>query len=112
EDRPARREHDEQREEHRQQPVEPEDRPVHSGCLALLDTISSSATSTKFARIDEPPYEMKGSVTPVSGMTRVTPPTITKTCRAKTAASPLASSLENESRAIIAVLKPRSTMSR
>ena len=55
---------------------------------------------------------MKGSVTPVSGMTRVTPPTMTKTCSAKTAVSPVASSLENESRASVAILKPRSTASR
>jgi hypothetical protein len=62
--------------------------------------------------IDEPPYETNGSVTPVSGITRVTPPTITNTCSASTAVSPVASSFENESVASIAVLKPRSTSSR
>ena len=51
-------------------------------------------------------------MTPVSGITRVTPPTITNTCSANTAVSPAASSFENESPAIIAILKPRSTSSR
>ena len=55
---------------------------------------------------------MNGSVTPVSGMTFVTPPTITNTCSAKTAVSPTASSFENESRASVAILKPRSIASR
>src|SRR5215208_502442 len=40
---------------------------------------------------------MNGSVTPVSGITFVTPPTITKTWSAKTAVRPAASSFENES---------------
>ena len=55
---------------------------------------------------------MNGSVTPVSGMSFVTPPTMTKTCSASTAVRPVASSLENESVASIAVLKPRSMISR
>ena len=66
----------------------------------------------KFATIELPPYETNGSVTPVSGITRVTPPTITNTWSAKTAASPAASSLENESPASTAVLNPRSANSR
>ncbi len=52
---------------------------------------------------------MNGSVTPVSGITRVTPPTITNTCSANIAVSPVASSFENESRASIAILNPRQT---
>ena len=55
---------------------------------------------------------MNGSVTPVSGITRVTPPTITNTWSANIALRPTASSVENESRASIAVLKPRATNSR
>ena len=55
---------------------------------------------------------MNGSVTPVSGITRVTPPTITNTCSATTAERPVASSFEKPSWAIIAVLKPRYTSSR
>ena len=52
---------------------------------------------------------MNGSVTPVRGITRVTPPTITNTWSANIALSPTASSVENESRASIAVLNPRAT---
>jgi hypothetical protein len=56
EDRVARREVHEHREQHQHERVEPPDRSVHSGSrLALSDTSSSSASSTKFAMIDEPP---------------------------------------------------------
>jgi hypothetical protein len=55
---------------------------------------------------------MNGSVTPVSGISFVTPPTITNTCSANTAVRPVARSLENVSVASVAVRKPRSTMSR
>ena len=48
----------------------------------------------------------------MSGITRVTPPTITNTWRAKTAERPVARSFENESCASMAILKPRSAMSR
>ncbi len=51
-------------------------------------------------------------MTPVSGITRVTPPTITNTCRANTEVRPTAISLENESEESIAVLNPRHTNSR
>ena len=43
---------------------------------------------TKFAMIDEPPYETNGSVIPVSGITRRTPPTMMNVCSAKANASP------------------------
>ena len=46
------------------------------------------------------------------GMTFVTPPTITNTWSANTDVSPAASSVENESRASMAMRKPRSQMSR
>ena len=59
------------------------------------------------ATIELPPYETNGSVTPVSGITRVTPPTITNTWSANTAVRPAASSFEKPSPASIAVLKPR-----
>ena len=78
-----------------------------TGCRARSDTSSSSASSTKFITTDEPPYATNGSVTPVSGITAVTPPTITNTCIAITNDSPVASSFENESRASVAILKPR-----
>jgi len=45
-------------------------------------------------------------------MTAVTPPTITKTCIAMMNASPVASSLENESRASVAIFRPRTMNSR
>ncbi len=48
-------------------------------------------------------------VRPVSGMTRVTPPTTTKHCSAMVNASPAASSLPNPSRTPMAVRKPRCT---
>ena len=59
------------------------------------------------ATIELPPYETNGSVTPVSGITRVTPPTMTNTCSASTEVRPAASSFEKPSLASIAVLKPR-----
>ena len=48
-------------------------------------------------------------VSPVSGMTRVTPPATTKHCSAIEKASPPASSLPKPSRTPIAVRMPRST---
>ena len=48
----------------------------------------------------------------MSGMSLVTPPTITNTCSANTEVRPAASSVENESRASTAALKPRCTISR
>ena len=64
-----------------------------------------------FATTELPPKETKGRVTPVSGITFVTPPMITNACRAKTAVSPVASSFENPSGAITAVLNPRAAIS-
>ena len=54
---------------------------------------------------------MKGRVTPVSGITRVTPPMITKACRAMIVVNPVARSFEKPSSARSAVLKPRSVIS-
>ena len=51
-------------------------------------------------------------MTPVSGITLVTPPTITNTWSANTADSPAASSFEKPSWATIAVLNPRATNTR
>ena len=50
-----------------------------------------------FATTELPPKETNGSVTPVSGITFVTPPMITNACRAKIAVSPAASSFEKPS---------------
>src|SRR5207248_4281456 len=79
---------------------------------ARSETIRSSASRKKLATIELPPYEMNGSVTPVSGMVCVTPPTITNTCSANTALRPAARSLPKPSVASIAVLNPRCTISR
>ena len=51
-------------------------------------------------------------MTPVSGITRVTPPMITKAWIAKTAVRPVASSFEKPSSAISAILNPRAVNSR
>ena len=42
---------------------------------------SSKPTAMKLESSDEPPWLMKGNVMPVSGMTRVMPPTMMKACR-------------------------------
>ena len=55
---------------------------------------------------------MKGRVTPVSGIVRVTPPMITKAWIAKTAVKPVVSSFENPSSASRAILKPRAAIRR
>ena len=57
----------------------------------------------------DPPADRNGVVRPVSGMTRVRPPTMTKTCSAIPNARPAASSLPKPSRTPIAVRRPRST---
>ena len=54
---------------------------------------------------------MNGVVMPVSGIRPVTPPTITKTCRASTNDRPPASSLANGSRTPTAARSPRCTIS-
>ena len=64
-----------------------------------------------FAITELPPKLTKGRVTPVSGMNLTTPPMITTACSANTAVRPVASSFENPSRAITAVLKPRAAIS-
>ncbi len=64
-----------------------------------------------FAITELPPKETKGRVTPVSGITFATPPMITNACSANTAVSPVASSFENPSGAMIAVLNPRAAIS-
>ena len=64
-----------------------------------------------FATTELPPKETKGRVTPVSGITFVTPPMMTKACSAKIAVRPAASNFENPSGAITAVLNPRAAIS-
>ena len=79
--------------------------------FARCETSSSPASSTKFATTDEPPYETNGSVMPVSGMRRRTPPTMMNVCSAKPNVRPAASSFENPSSACSAIFMPRATKS-
>src|SRR4051794_15588910 len=119
-DRPPRRREHQRREQQHHEPEQVADLRVHETTppvsswrwRAESETISSSASRTKLAMTELPPYEMNGSVTPVSGITFVTPPTITNTCSARTAVSPAASNLPKPSPEIIAVLKPRRMKSR
>jgi hypothetical protein len=50
---------------------------------------------------------MNGSVIPVSGISRVMPPTIRNACSVTANVSPVASSFEKPSSASEAILKPR-----
>src|SRR6185437_2951670 len=59
---------------------------------------NSRATIDQLASSDEPPCDRKGMVRPVSGISRVTPPTTTKHCSATENASPAARSLPKPSR--------------
>ena len=54
--------------------------------------------SVQLARSEEPPEDRNGMVRPVSGITRVTPPTTTKHWSASEKARPAASSLPKPSR--------------
>src|SRR5262249_393235 len=67
---------------------------------------SSSARITKLATRDEPPYEMNGSVMPVSGITSVTPPMITNVWMPMIAVRPAANSFGNGRSACNAIRKP------
>ena len=81
-----------------------------TGRRAWSEIRESSAMITQLATSEEPPYDRKGVVRPVSGMSSVTPPMTTKTCRAKTPPRPQATSLPKPSRQIRAVRSARSTM--
>ena len=56
---------------------------------------SRIASSAKFATSDEPPYDTNGSVMPVSGMTRVTPPMMRNVWKPMIVAMPAANSFAN-----------------
>ena len=64
-------------------------------------------TMMKLASSDEPPWLMKGSVMPVSGMSRVTPPTIMNACNTTTAVMPTAMNELTSLFARAAVTNPR-----
>ena len=68
--------------------------------------------TTAFASSDEPPYEMSGSVIPVSGISLRLPAAMMNAWTAMTRASPAASSARNSSCAAAAIRRPRSTTTR
>ena len=68
---------------------------------------SRNPTMMKLARSDEPPWLMKGSVMPVSGMSRVTPPTMMNACSTTTAVMPTAMNELTSLLARAAVTNPR-----
>ena len=87
-------------------PVSSAPRPVASSPAR-----SKSATTMKLAKSDEPPWLMKGRVTPVSGMRRVTPPTMRNAWNEMEAVRPVA---ENAARSLLAraaVVRPRTAKS-
>ena len=61
---------------------------------------------------EEPPYETKGSVTPVSGSTRRLPPAMIAAWTTMTSVRPVARSARKSSAAAAAMRKPRSAMTR
>ena len=61
----------------------------------------------KLARSEVPPWLMKGRVRPVRGITRVTPPTMTKACRAIEVVRPMAVRAETSVLVRAATAKPR-----
>ena len=68
---------------------------------------SRKPTMMKLPRSDEPPWLMNGSVRPVSGMTRVTPPTMMNACSTIMLVRPTATKLDTSDFARAAVKKPR-----
>src|SRR5262249_6087106 len=108
---PVRHAGDQCGEQHERGAAEVRDRFVQRSIsrFARFETSSSPASRRKFATTLEPPYETSGSVMPVSGITRRTPPTMMNVCRAKPNVRPAASSFENPSSARSAMRMPRST---
>ena len=68
--------------------------------------------TSAFASSDEPPYEIRGSVMPVSGMSLRLPAAMMNAWTAITSARPAASSARNSSCAAAAIRSPRSTTTR
>ncbi len=80
-----------------------------SGRRAVSLIRMSRPIAIQLATSDEPPWERNGVVSPVSGISRLTPPTTTNTCSASTIERPAASSVPNASRQATAVRRPRWT---
>ena len=87
-------------------PVSSASRPVASSPAR-----NSSATMIKLASSEEPPWLMKGRVTPVSGIKRVTPPTIKKAWKLMAAVRPVALKAARSDLARAAVVRPRTAKS-
>ena len=81
------------------------------GRRARSEISSSSASRIMFAITELPPKETKGRVTPVSGITFVDPADDHERLQREHRRQPVASSFENPSGAIIAVLNPRAAIS-
>src|SRR5919199_3298144 len=109
---PVRRAEDERGDEREPDEREAADLRVHpGGAFARLETRRRPARRTKFATTLDPPYEMKGSVIPVSGMMRRIPPTMMNVWSAKPKVRPAAASFEKPSCARSAIRKPLATKS-
>src|SRR6185312_7581892 len=80
-----------------------------SGRRAASEIRSSSAARIQLASRAEPPAARNGIGSPVSGITRITPPAVMNTCSAKVTARPAANSLPYGSRTSSAVFRPRAT---
>ena len=87
-------------------PVSSVSRPVASSPARI-----SSATMMKLAKSDEPPWLMKGRVTPVSGIRRVTPPTMRNAWKLMAAVRPVALKAARSLFARAAVVRPRTANS-
>ena len=68
---------------------------------------SRKPTMMKLPKSEEPPWLMKGRVRPVSGMRRVTPPTMMNACSTIMPVRPTATKLDTSDFARAAVRKPR-----
>ena len=73
---------------------------------------SRRPTITKLARRDVPPWLMKGRVTPVSGSSLVTPPTMMNAWMEMAQVRPTAAKAEQSDFARAAVARPRTQKSR
>src|SRR5690606_18257614 len=78
-------------------------------CLIESDRRRRRATMIQLATSEEPPAARNGVVSPVSGMTRVTPPMTMKTCSATTKLSPTPSRRPKSSCPENPIRRPRET---
>src|SRR6266511_311961 len=116
---------DEQQDQDRDPDPHPPDGAVHRRASARARAVGlasrtadsseirrSSAMTTKLAISEEPPYDTNGSVTPVRGMRRVTPPRMTNVWMPMMLVRPAANSFGNGRSAWTAMRNPAATSSR